>query len=133
MGISLMIMVTSAAEGFEREPFAGFRASGDVCDGFGALMAPVILLGGIQRLFPPTDGRGGVALCPIPGFVVYRTLELKMLPELLIRKRWRHRQLPRGDGHKRAGQCIRLPPATTLTPLLVSTIGDPLVFLLVTN
>ena len=140
MGVSLMVMVSIVArrEGFEREAFAGFRVIwATFRDGFFALMAPVVLLGGMfSGLFTPTEAAAVASLYALfLGFVVYRTLTVKMLPDLLI-------DAVETTGMVTAlvmvagalGWCMsvsRLPQ--TLTPLMVSTIGDPLMFLLMTN
>src|SRR5215472_11579484 len=89
MGVSLMVMVAVIAksEGFARQPFAGF---GEIWrtfrDGFWALMAPVLLLGGMfSGYFTPTEAAAVATLYALfLGFFVYRTLALDDLPRLLI-------------------------------------------------
>lgn len=140
MGVSLMFMVAWVArrEGFAREAFAGFRAIGVAFrDGFFALMAPVVLLGGMfSGLFTPTEAAAVACLYALfLGFVVYRTLSLRMLPDLLadaVETTGMVTALVMVAGA--LGWCMsvsRLPQ--TLTPLMVNSIGDPLVFLLITN
>ncbi len=89
MGVSLMIMVgiVARAQGFERAPFGGFRNIWVTFrDGFPALMAPVLLLGGMfSGLFTPTEAAAVATLYALfLGFVVYRTLEVKQLPALFV-------------------------------------------------
>jgi tripartite ATP-independent transporter DctM subunit len=140
MGVSLMFMVAAVArrEGFARQPFGGF---GNIWKtfkkGFWALMAPVVLLGGMfSGYFTPTEAAAVASLYALfLGFVVYRTLEVKALPGILM-------ESAETTGIVMAlvmaagalGWCIsisRLPQ--TLTPSLVATIRDPIVFLLVCN
>jgi tripartite ATP-independent transporter DctM subunit len=140
MGLSLMTMVALIArrEGMAGKPFLGF---GEIWrtfrDGFWALMAPVILLGGMfSGYFTPTEAAAVATLYALfLGFVVYRTLELKQLPAIL-------EDTAETMGLVAAlvmvagalGWCMsisRVPQ--TITPALVSTIKDPLVFLLVCN
>ena len=140
MGISLMIMVSIVArrQGFERHAFGGLRnIAVTFRDGFPALMAPALLLGGMfSGYFTPTEAAAVATLYALfLGFVVYRTLEVKQLPALFI------------DSAETTGLvtvlvmvagalgwCMsisRLPQ--TLTPLLVDGIGNPLLFLLAVN
>lgn len=140
MGLSLMTMVALIArrEGMAGKPFLGF---GEIWrtfrDGFWALMAPVVLLGGMfSGYFTPTEAAAVATLYALfLGFVVYRTLELKQLPAIL-------EDTAETMGLVAAlvmvagalGWCMsisRVPQ--TITPALVSTIKDPLVFLLVCN
>ncbi len=140
MGVSLMCMVAVVArrQGFERQKFGGF---GNVWktfrDGFWAIMAPVLLLAGMfSGLFTPTESAAVATLYALLlGFVVYRTLTLRMLPKLLI-------DSAEVSGLVCAlvmaagalGWCMsisRLPQ--TLAPALVGTLGSPLLFLLTTN
>ena len=140
MGVSLMIMVgiVARAQGFERSPFLGFCYIWHTFrDGFWALMAPVVLLGGMfSGYFTPTEAAAVATLYALLlGFVVYRTLAVKDLPALII------------DSAETTGLVMvlvmvagalgwcmsvsRLPQ--TLTPLLVEGIGSPLMFLFVVN
>ena len=140
MGISLMIMVSIVArrQGFERHAFGGWRnIAVTLRDGFPALMAPALLLGGMfSGYFTPTEAAAVATLYALfLGFVVYRTLDVKKLPALFI------------DSAETTGLvtvlvmvagalgwCMsisRLPQ--TLTPLLVDGIGNPLLFLLAVN
>ena len=140
MGVSLMLMVAVIArrQGFERHAFGGWRAIWIALrDGFPALMAPALLLGGMfSGYFTPTEAAAVATLYALfLGFVAYRTLEVKQLPALFI------------DSAETTGLvtvlvmvagalgwCMsisRLPQ--TLTPLLVGGIGHPLLFLLAVN
>jgi tripartite ATP-independent transporter DctM subunit len=140
MGVSLMAMVVVIAksEGFSKQPFAGF---GEIWrtfrDGFWALMAPVLLLGGMfSGYFTPTEAAAVAALYALfLGTVVYRTLEWKMLPGILV------------DSVETTGIVLVLVMAAgamgwcmsisrvpqTVTPLLVQTIGSQAGFLIVCN
>jgi len=140
MAASLMVMVAVVAkrEGMPRHPFAGlrgiwlaFRA------GFWALLAPVILLVGLfSGYFTPTEA-AAVATCYalILGFVIYRTLEVRMLPAILIETAETTgivMVLVMAAGA--LGWCLsisRIPQ--TLAPAVVATVHDPLVFLLACN
>lgn len=140
MGVSLMAMVAVVArrEGFLRQPFAGLRnVWTSFRDGFFALMAPVILLGGMfSGLVTPTEAAAVACLYALfLGFVVYRTLEIGDMPRLLV-------ESAETTGLVMAlvmvagalGWCMsisRLPQA--ITPALLATIREPLAFLLVCN
>ena len=140
MGVSLMIMVAIVArrQGFERDVFGGWgKIWRTFREGFPALMAPALLLGGMfSGLFTPTEAAAVATLYALfLGFVVYRTLEVRQLPALFI-------ESAETTGLVSVlvmvagalGWCMsvsRLPQ--TLTPLLVGGIGHPLVFLLVVN
>jgi tripartite ATP-independent transporter DctM subunit len=140
MAVSLMIMVAFVAkrEGMPSHPFVGFLGIWKAfLDGFWALLAPVILLAGMfSGAFTPTEA-AAVATCYalFLGFVVYRTLEWKMLPDILIESAETTgivMCLVMAAGA--LGWCMsisRIPQ--TLTPLVVETIKDPLVFLLACN
>lgn len=140
MGLSLMVMVVYMArrEGFPRQPSVGliglwhaFRKS------FWALLAPVILLGGMfSGHFTPTEAAAVACLYALfLGFVVYRTLKLSDLPAILV------------DTVETTGIVVALVMAAaalgwcmsisrlpqTVAPMFVETIRDPLVFLIVCN
>jgi tripartite ATP-independent transporter DctM subunit len=140
MGVSLMAMVAVIAksEGFSRQPFAGFGAIWRTFrDGFWALMTPVLLLGGMfSGYFTPTEAAAVAALYSLfLGKVVYRTLEWRMLPRILV------------DSVETTGIVLVLVMAAgalgwclsisrvpqTVTPLMVQTIGSQLGFLVVCN
>jgi tripartite ATP-independent transporter DctM subunit len=140
MGVSLMAMVAVVAksEGFARQPFAGFKEIWRTFrDGFWALMAPVLLLGGMfSGYFTPTEAAAVAALYALfLGLVVYRTLEWKMLPGILV------------DTVETTGIVLVLVMAAgamgwcmsisrvpqTVTPLMVQTIGSQAGFLIVCN
>ena len=140
MGLSLMVMVALIAkrEGFGRQPFGGFGLIWSTfVDGIWALLAPVILLAGMfSGIFTPTEA-AAVAACYalFLGFVVYRTLEWRMLPGILadtVETVGLVLILVMAAGA--LGWCLsisRVPQ--TLTPAIVETIKNPLVFLLVCN
>lgn len=140
MGVSLMVMVAVIArrQGFSKQPFAGFREIWRTFrDGFWALMAPVLLLGGMfSGYFTPTEAAAVAALYALfLGLVVYRTLEWKMLPGILV------------DSVETTGIVLVLVMAAgamgwcmsisrvpqTVTPLLMQTIGSQAGFLIVCN
>lgn len=140
MGLSLMAMVALIArrQGFHREVFGGFgRIWHTFREGFWALLAPVILLGGMfSGHFTPTEA-AAVAACYslFLGLVVYRTLDWRKLPDILV------------DTVETSGLVLALVMAAgalgwclsvsrvpqTLTPMIVDTIRNPLVFLLACN
>jgi tripartite ATP-independent transporter DctM subunit len=140
MGLSLMAMVVLIArrEGFPRQPFVGF---GGIVKAFResiwALLTPVVLLGGMfSGYFTPTEGAAVACLYALfLGFVVYRTLDLKALPGLLIETAEMTGivvVLVMAAGA--LGWCMsisRVPQ--TLAPAIVNAIQSPLVFLLVCN
>jgi len=140
MGLSLMVMVAIIAprQGLPRHSFDG------LCDvwlafkeSVWALLAPVILLGGMfSGLFTPTEAAAVADLYALfLGFVVYRTLTIKQLPELLI-------NTAETTGIVMVlvmvagalGWCMsisRIPQ--TIAPALVAAIHEPLVFLFAAN
>ena len=140
MGVSLMVMVAFVAgrEGMGSKPFAGFRAIGRAfLNGFFALMTPVVILGGMfSGLVTPTEAAAIACLYALfLGFVVYRTLELKQLGPILVETaETTGLVLVLVMAAGALGWCIsisRLPQ--TLSPIIVSTIGSPLAFLLMAN
>jgi tripartite ATP-independent transporter DctM subunit len=140
MGISLMVMVAAVArrEGFLRQPFGGFRNIwGTFRDGFFALMAPVILLGGMfSGLVTPTEAAAVATLYALfLGFVVYRTLAIADMPRILV-------ESAETAGLVMAlvmvagalGWCMSISRLSqAIAPALLATIREPLVFLLVCN
>jgi tripartite ATP-independent transporter DctM subunit len=140
MGLSLMTMVAIIAprQGLPRHSFGGLC---EVWIAFKnsvwALMAPVILLGGMfSGLFTPTEAAAVADLYALLlGFVVYRTLRVKDLPAILINTAETTgivMVLVMVAGAM--GWCMsisRIPQ--TLAPAMVAAIHNPLVFLLVTN
>jgi len=140
MGVSLMVMVAIIAprQGLPRHAFGGFAAIWSAFKGaFFALLAPVILLGGMfSGLFTPTEAAAVADIYALfLGFVVYRTLHLKDLPAILI-------NTAETTGIVMVlvmvagalGWCMsisRIPQ--TLAPMMVAAIHQPLVFLLVSN
>ncbi len=140
MGLSLMLMVVIVArrQGFGRMPFLGM---GEIwrtfVDGIWALMAPALLLVGMfSGAFTPTEAAAVAALYALfLGFVVYRTLEWKMIPGILIETvETTGLVLALVMAAGALGWCMsisRVPQ--TLTPMIVHAIENPLVFLLVCN
>jgi tripartite ATP-independent transporter DctM subunit len=140
MAASLMTMVVviSKSQGFPSQRFAGWGELGrSFRDGFFALMAPVILLGGMfSGLFTPTEA-AAVASCYalVLGVLVYRTLKLADIVKVMI------------DTVETAGIVTVLVMAAgalgwcmsisripqTVAPLMVASIHSKLVFLLVCN
>ncbi|MCQ4161564.1 TRAP transporter large permease [Roseomonas sp. GC11] len=140
MGLSLMVMVAFMArrEGFARHPFEGFgHIARTFRDGFFALMAPVILLGGMfSGLFTPTEAAAvATAYALLLGLVIYRTFSLRQLPAILVETAETTglvMVLVMAAGA--LGWCMsisRVPQ--TITPAIMETISNPLVFLLVCN
>jgi len=140
MAASLMVMVAFVAkrQGLPAHPFVGIAGVWKAfTDGFWALMAPVLLLVGMfSGAFTPTEA-AAVATCYalFLGFVVYRTLEWKMLPDILIESAETTgivMVLVMAAGA--LGWCVslsRIPQ--TLTPMVVSAVHDPLLFLIACN
>ena len=140
MAASLMTMVVviSKSQGFPSQRFAGWGELGrSFRDGFFALMAPVILLGGMfSGLFTPTEA-AAVASCYalVLGVLVYRTLKLPDIIRVMI-----HTVETAGIvtvlvmAAGALGWCMsisRIPQ--TVAPLMVASIHSKLVFLLVCN
>jgi tripartite ATP-independent transporter DctM subunit len=140
MGLSLMVMVAVIAkrQGFPRERFAGLRGIWrSFRDGFWALMAPVVLLGGMfSGMFTPTEAAAvASAYALFLGLIVYRTLDVKDIPGLLV-------ETAETTGivvvlvmaAASLGWCMsvsRIPQI--LAPQLVAVIAHPLGFLLLCN
>jgi tripartite ATP-independent transporter DctM subunit len=140
MGLSLMVMVSVVArrQGMARKPFAGLQAVARAfLNSFFALMTPVLLLGGMfTGIFTPTEAAAAACLYALAlGFLVYRTLEWRQMPAILI-------ETAETTGlvlvlvmvAGALGWCMsisRLPQ--TLTPMIVSTFASPIAFLLMAN
>jgi tripartite ATP-independent transporter DctM subunit len=140
MGLSLMVLVAIIAprQGLPRHAFGGFREIALAFkDSFFALLAPVILLGGMfSGLFTPTEAAAVADLYALfLGFVVYRTLKVKDLAPILI-------NTAETTGivavlvmaAAALGWCMsisRIPQ--TLAPMMVAAIHSPVAFLLVSN
>lgn len=140
MGLSLMVMVMLIAkrEGMGGKPFGGFLAIGRAFLGsFFALMTPVLLLGGMfSGIFTPTEAAAAACIYALfLGLVVYRTLEWKQMPAILI-------ETAETTGLVMVlvmtagalGWCMsisRLPQ--TAAPWIAATIQSPIVFLLMVN
>jgi len=140
MGLSLMVLVAIIAprQGLPRHAFGGFREIGLAFrDAFFALLAPVILLGGMfSGAFTPTEAAAVADLYALfLGFVVYRTLKVKDLTPILV-------NTAETTGivavlvmaAAALGWCMsisRIPQ--TLAPMMVEAIHSPIAFLLVSN
>ena len=140
MGLALMVMVSLVArrEGMGRKAFVGFKVVGTTfLRGFFALMTPVVILGGIfGGFFTPTEAAAVACLYALfLGFVVYRTLTWQHIgPILTETAETTGLVLVLVMAAGALGWCIsisRLPQ--TLTPMILETIKDPLVFLLMAN
>jgi tripartite ATP-independent transporter DctM subunit len=140
MGFSLMALVAFIAprQGLPRHAFEGLCAVWRAFKGaFFALLAPVILLGGMfSGAFTPTEAAAVADLYALfLGFVVYRTLKFRDLPAILINTAETTgivTVLVMAAGA--LGWCMsisRIPQ--TLAPAMVAAIQDPIVFLLVSN
>lgn len=140
MGLSLMAMVAVVArrEGMAGGRFGGVRAIWTAFrEGIWALLAPVLLLGGMfSGLFTPTEAAAVATLYALfLGFVVYRTLSCRDMPDILVdsvETTGLVMALVMAAGA--LGWCMsisRLPQA--ITPFLVGNIHDPLLFLLMCN
>jgi tripartite ATP-independent transporter DctM subunit len=140
MSLSLMAMVAVIAktQGLPSHPFAGLSGIWrSFREGFWALLAPTILLGGMfSGLFTPTEAAAvAAAYALLLGLGVYRTLDIRALPDILV------------DTAEMTGVVMALVMAAgalgwcmsvsripqTVTPLVVATIHSPILFLLVCN
>ncbi len=140
MSLSLMAMVAVIAkrQGLPSHAFAGLRGIlAAFRQGFFALLAPVILLGGMfSGLFTPTEAAAVAAFYAlILGLFVYRTLELRMLPAILVATaEMTGVVMALVMAAAALGWCMsvsRIPQ--TLTPMVVAAIHSPTLFLLVCN
>lgn len=140
MGFSLMVMVAIFAgrEGMAGKPFGGFAAiARTFFGGFFALMTPVVILGSMfSGWATPTEAAAVACLYALfLGFMVYRTLEFKQLGAIFVEAAETTglvMVLVAAAGA--LGWCMsisRLPQM--LTPLIVSSIESPIVFLLMAN
>jgi tripartite ATP-independent transporter DctM subunit len=140
MAASLMVMVAviGKRQGFPRQRFVGWlELWRSFRDGFLALMAPAILLGGMfSGLFTPTEAASvASAYALLLGLVIYRTLKLSDIPRILV------------DTVETAGVVTALVMAAgalgwcmslsripqTVAPAMVATIHSPVMFLLLCN
>lgn len=140
MAVALMAMVTEVARrrNLPRHTFPGFR---DLWLAYKrahwALMTPVILFGGMMSgIFTPTEAAGiATVYALILGLFVYRDFDLSQLPRIV-------EETVETTGVVLAlvmcaaalGFCLslsRIPQ--TLGPMIVQTIGNPLLFLLMVN
>jgi tripartite ATP-independent transporter DctM subunit len=134
----VMVALIAKRQGFPRQSFVGFNGLVSAFrESFWALLTPVILLGGMfSGLFTPTEAAAVACLYAFfLGLVVYRTLQWKALPGLLV------------DTAETSGLVMVLVMAAgalgwcmsisrvpqTLAPAIVDAIRHPLVFLLVCN
>jgi tripartite ATP-independent transporter DctM subunit len=132
------VAIIAPRQGLPRHAFGGLRAIGAAFKGaFWALLAPVILLGGMfSGLFTPTEAAAVADLYALLlGFAVYRTLRVKDLPAILI-------NTAETTGIVMVlvmvagalGWCMsisRIPQ--TIAPAMVAAIHSPLLFLLASN
>jgi tripartite ATP-independent transporter DctM subunit len=133
-----MVVVIGGRQGFPRQRFPGFgELWGSLRDGFFALMAPVVLLGGMfSGLFTPTEAAAVASVYALLlGFVVYRTLRIADLARVLVETVETAgivAVLVMAAGA--LGWCLsisRIPQ--TVAPMMVASIHSPLLFLLVCN
>jgi tripartite ATP-independent transporter DctM subunit len=140
MAASLMVMVAviGKRQGFPRQRFVGWlELWRSFRDGFLALMAPAILLGGMfSGLFTPTEAASVASTYALLlGLVIYRTLKLSDIPRILV-------ETVETAGVVTAlvmaagalGWCMslsRIPQ--TVAPAMVAAIHSPVVFLLLCN
>jgi len=88
LGLGLMVVAWFQARRFGwsgGEPFDGAKLAAAAKDAVLALLAPVIIVGGIRSgIFTPTEAAGiGVAYALVIGLVVYRSLTIRMVVKLL--------------------------------------------------
>lgn len=133
-----LVVIVARRKGLPREPFPGLgRLARAFAEAFLSLLTPVILFGGlISGLFTPTEAAAvaaGYAL--LLGLVIYRSLPLPHLPRLLT------------ETVETTGVVLALLMTATalawclslsripqmLGPMIVATVGDPLLFLLAVN
>ena len=134
----VMVSLVARREGMTRKAFVGFKVVGKTfLNGFFALMTPAVILGGIfGGFFTPTEAAAVACLYALfLGFVVYRTLTWEHIgPILAETAETTGLVLVLVMAAGALGWCIsisRLPQ--TLTPMILDTIKDPLVFLLMAN
>ncbi len=138
LALMTMVAVIARSQGLPSHPFAGLRGIWKAFrEGFFALLAPVILLGGMfSGLCTPTEA-ASLAGCYslILGFLVYRTLELRMLPSLIVNTvEMAGVVMALVMAAAALGWCMsvsRIPQ--TVTPMVVAAIHSPVAFLLVCN
>jgi tripartite ATP-independent transporter DctM subunit len=133
-----LVVIVARRRGLPRAPFPGpVRLARAFAEAFLSLLTPVILFGGlISGLFTPTEAAAvaaGYAL--LLGLVIYRSLPLAHLPRLLA------------ETVETTGVVLALLMTATalawclslsripqmLGPMIVATVGDPLLFLLAVN
>jgi tripartite ATP-independent transporter DctM subunit len=140
MGVSLMLMVRAIAEreNMVGKPFVGWKNLAIAFrDCFFAIMTPVVILGGMfSGFFTPTEAAAVACLYALfLGFVVYRTLEFKMLGPILIdTAETTGLVLVLVMAAAALGWCLsisRVPQ--TLTPLVLTTITHGWEFMLIAN
>jgi tripartite ATP-independent transporter DctM subunit len=140
MGLSLMLMVRAIAEreNMIGKPFVGWKKLLIAFrDCFFAIMTPVVILGGMfSGIFTPTEAAAFACLYALfLGFVVYRTLEFKMLGPILVdTAETTGLVLVLVMAAAALGWCLsisRVPQ--TLTPLVLATITHGWEFMLIAN
>ncbi len=133
-----LVVIVARRKDLPREPFPGMGLLARAfAEAFLSLLTPVILFGGlISGLFTPTEAAAvaaGYAL--LLGLVIYRSLPLAHLPRLLA------------ETVETTGVVLALLMTATalawclslsripqmLGPMIVATVGDPLLFLLAVN
>jgi tripartite ATP-independent transporter DctM subunit len=133
-----MVRVIAARRNLPRHPFPGLSGVWKAFrEAFWALMAPVILFGGMMSgYFTPTEAAAVAAVYALfLGLFVYRDFDLRDLPRLIV-------ETVETTGVVMAlvmvagalGWCMsisRVPQ--TLTPAIIDNISNPLVFLIVCN
>ena len=140
MALALMAMVASVARrrNLPRLPFPGL---GEFWTAYKrahwALMTPVILFGGMMGgIFTPTEAAGvATVYALVLGLFVYRDFRLKDLPELIVATvETTGVVLALVMAAAALSWCLsisRIPQ--TVGPMIVDTVGNPLIFLLVVN
>jgi tripartite ATP-independent transporter DctM subunit len=138
MALMAMVAVIAKRQGLPSHPFVGFAGIWTAFrQGFFALLAPVILLGGMfSGWCTPTEAASIAGLYSlILGFFVYRTLEPRMLPAILVNTvEMAGTVMALVMAAAAFGWCMsvsRIPQ--TITPAIVSTIHSPIAFLFVCN
>ena len=140
MAGALMLMVSEVArrKGLPRHGFPGLRQLWTAYRrAHWALMTPVILFGGMMAgIFTPTEAAAvATVYALILGLFVYREFDLRTLPKLVV-------DTVETTGVVLAlvmtaaalGWCLSISRLPQLAgPAIVSTVGDPLVFLLAVN
>jgi tripartite ATP-independent transporter DctM subunit len=138
LALSAMVTVVATRRGMARHRFPGF---GDLWTSYKrahwALMTPVILFGGMTAgIMTPTEAAAvATVYALLLGLVVYREFDIRDLPRLVV------------DTVETTGMVLALVMTAAalawclsiaripqlVTPLIVDTVGEPLLFLLAVN